>query len=88
MIPDFSKPFSAFTDGDRNPASYIIGQHYEAVDRVIDHLIKLYDQKIDIGDENMFNAVMARYGLLGDGFESEKEYIIKRVGEILRARLI
>lgn len=88
MIPNFSKPFSAFTDGDRNLASCVIGQHYEAIDRAIDHLIKLYDQRIDIGDEDIFNAVMARYGLFGDGFESEKEYIIKRVSEILRARLV
>jgi hypothetical protein len=84
MIPSFKKPFSAFTDGDNNPASFIIGQHYEARDLAINRLVGLYKQGIDIGDRDIFNSVLARYGLLDDGFCSEEEHIINEVNRRLR----
>lgn len=86
MIPNFSKPFSAFTEGDNNPASFIIGQHYEARDLAIRKLVDLYYDDYDIEDEELFNATLARYGLLEDGFCSEENYIIQEVGRIIRKR--
>ena len=83
-IPDFSKPFSAFTHGDNNPASFIIGQHYEARDQAIDELVAKYKQGVDIGDRNIFNSILNKHGLLDDGFESEEEYIIQEVNRRIR----
>ena len=85
MIPNFSKPFSAFTAGDKNPASFIIGQHYESVDLAINKLVDLYHDDFDIADPAIFNATLARYGLYGDGFESEVQYIIEQVGKRIGA---
>lgn len=83
MIPNFKQPFSAFTDGDNNPASFIIGQHYEARDLAIKRLVDMYHDDIDISDRDIFNSVLARYGLFKDGFCSEEEYIIKEVSRRL-----
>jgi hypothetical protein len=85
MIPNFKKPFSAFTDGDNNPASFIIAQHYEARDLAIKRLVSMYEDDYDIADREVFNSVLETYGLLNDGFESEEEYIVKEVGRRLRA---
>lgn len=84
MMPNFKKPFSAFTDGDNNPASFIIGQHVEARDLAIKRLVEMYNNGIDIGDRDIFNSVLARYGLLNNGFCSEEEYIIDAVNRRLR----
>ena len=86
MIPNFSKPFSAFTEGDGNPASFIIGQHYEARDLAIRKLVDLYYDYYDIGDRSLFNSVLARYGLLDDGFNSEEDYIIEQVNKEIKRR--
>lgn len=79
MIPNFSRPFSAFTNNDNNPASFIIGQHYEARDLAIRKLIDMYFDDYDIEDRDIFESVLHRYGLLDDGFESEEEFIIQEV---------
>ncbi len=79
MTPNFKSPFSAFYAGDKNPASFIIGHHYEAVSGAIDRLVEMYEDDIDIGDREVFNSVLARYGLLEDGFCSEEDYIIAQV---------
>lgn len=85
MIPNFKKPFSAFTEKDKNPASFIIGQHCEAVDLAINKLVDLYNDDFDIEDRDIFNSTLARYGLYGDGFESEVQYIIEQVGKRIGA---
>ena len=84
MIPDFSRPLSAFACDYSNPASCIMGQHYGAIDRAIDRFVTLYKEGYDICDEDLFNATLARYGLLGDGFNAERDYILEQVGKELR----
>ena len=79
MIPNFKAPFSAFTANDNNPASFVIGHHYEAVSGAIDRLVDMYNDDIDIGDRQIFNSVLKHYGLLDDGFCSEEAYIIEEV---------
>ena len=59
-----------------NPA---IAQHYSSVDIAIDKLVDLYNDDYDITDKALFNSVLARYGLLNDGFCSEEDYIIQEV---------
>ena len=59
-------------------------QHIEARDLAIKQLVSLYRTGVDIGDREIFNSVMARYGLLRDGFESEEQYIITEVNRRIR----
>ena len=54
-------------------------QHIEARDLAIKQLVSLYRTGVDIGDREIFNSVMARYGLLKNGFASEEQYIIAEV---------
>lgn len=84
MVPNFSRPFSAFTDGDNNPASFIIGQHYEARDLAIEELFALYKKGVDIEDAEIFYAVLDKHGLTEDGFESEEETIITELRRKIR----
>jgi hypothetical protein len=84
MIPNFSTPFSAFTHGDNNPASFAIAQHYHDRDAAIEELVELYKQHIDIGHPDVFNAVLAKHNMGSDGFEDEDEYIIAEVGKRIR----
>ena len=56
-----------------------IAEHYQNVDNAIAYLVDLWKDDVDIGDREIFNKVMARYGLNDDGFESEHEYIIQEV---------
>ena len=86
MIPNWSKPFSAFTEGDNNPASFMIGQHYENRDKAIAKLVQLYREHVDIGHPDVFNAVLAEFDLGADGFPDEDEYIIEEVRKELRRR--
>ena len=62
-----------------NPISMAIAEHYEARDLAIRKLIDMHNDDYDIEDEKIFNAVLKRYGLLDDGFCSEKEYIKKAI---------
>ena len=64
-----------------------IAEHYENVDNAINYLVDLYLDDVEIDDVTVFNAVMARYGLLDDGFESEYKYIIQEVEKRIRAKL-
>lgn len=64
-----------------------IAEHYENVDNAINYLVDLYLDDVEIDDATIFNAVMARYGLLDDGFESEQKYIIQEVEKRIRAKL-
>ena len=59
-----------------NPA---IAEHYQARDLAIRKLIDMYYDDYDITDKELFNSVLARYGLLEDGFCSEEAYIIKEI---------
>lgn len=86
MSLDFKQPFSAFSDGDKNPASFIVGQHYEARDLAIRKLIELYHDGVDVNDPEIFTATLARYGLLGDGFDSTSREIVNEVNRRLRNR--
>jgi hypothetical protein len=86
MVPNFKQPFSAFTMGDNNPASFAIAQHYEARDLAIKRLVDLYFDDYDISDRRVFNAVLNHYGLIDDGFESEEDYIIQKVEELINGR--
>ena len=84
MIPNFSMPFSAFTHGDNNPASFAIAQHYQDRDAAIEELVALYEQHIDIGHPDVFNAVLAKHNMGSDGFEDEDDYIIAEVSKRIR----
>jgi hypothetical protein len=59
-----------------NPA---IAQHYSSVDLAIRKLVDMYEDDYDIFNETLLNSILARYGLLNDGFCSEREYIIEEV---------
>ena len=84
MIPNFHQPLSAFYATDNNPASFTIGQHYEARDLAIRRLVEMYFDDFDINDRRIFNAVLNEYGLLDDGFCSEEEYIIREVNKQIK----
>ena len=64
-----------------NPA---IAEHYKAVDLAIKRLVDMHNDDYDIGDREIFNSVLARYGLLEDGFCSEEAYIIQEVSKRIR----
>ena len=59
-------------------------QHIEARELAIRRLVSLYHEGVDIGDREIFNATLVRYGLKGDGFESEEKYIIQEVSRRIR----
>jgi hypothetical protein len=61
-----------------------IAEHYEARDLAIRKLIDLHNDDYDISDREIFNSVLARYGLLEDGFCSEEDYIIQEVGRRIK----
>ena len=58
-------------------------QHIEARDLAIERLIALYLDGIDISDKEIFNSVLARDGLLNDGFDA-RDYIIKEIKRRIR----
>ena len=59
-------------------------QHIEARDLAIERLVSLSRTGIDIGDKEIFISVLARHGLLSDGFESDIEYIVQEVKRRVR----
>lgn len=59
--------------------NYAIAEHYASVDLAIRNLVDLHNKGYDISDRDLFNTVLARYGLLDDGFCSEEEYIVQEV---------
>ena len=63
-----------------SPMSMAIAEHYEARDLAVRKLIEMHNDGYDISNREIFNSVLARYGLLEDGFCSEEEYIIQAVG--------
>ena len=83
MTPNFRTPFSAFTCGDNNPASFAIAQHYEARDRVVQRLVYLYKDDFDINDNDLFYTVLDQCGFSRDGFDfqSDIDYIVKEVNK-------
>ena len=54
-------------------------QHCENCELAIAKLVSLHKDGYNISDETIFKSVLARYGLLKDGFCDEREYIIKEV---------
>ena len=56
--------------------NYAIAQHYQARDAAIRCLISMLNRGYDI-DECTLCRVCLECGLTGDGFESEREYIIQ-----------
>lgn len=62
-----------------NFMSMAIAEHHQNCDLAIKKLVDMYNDDYDISDRDIFNSVLARYGLFGDGFESEEDYIIKEV---------
>ena len=69
---------------DSNICNFAIAQHYEARDLAIKRLVDMYNDDYDIGDRELFNSVLARYGLLKDGFCSEEAYIIQEVNRRIK----
>ena len=82
--PDFSHPFSAFTHSTNNPASFIIGQHYEAVDQAIEELWEMHQEGINIDDPDIFYSVLDKHSLDDDGFELEEEAIVQELNRRIR----
>lgn len=66
-----------------NYINYARAQHYEARDAAIKQLISILNSGYDI-DEWVLQKVCRECGLTGDGFESEKEYIIQALREEIR----
>ena len=62
-----------------NPIEIAVKHHYSSVELAINKLVDLYNDDYDIGNRELFNSVLARYGLLDDGFCSEEAYIIQEV---------
>ena len=60
-----------------------IAEHYQNVENIIHYLIDLYYDDVDISDQEIFNAVLKKYNLSDDGFESEIQYIIEEVNRRL-----
>lgn len=56
--------------------NYAIAQHYQARDAAIKRLISMLNRGCDI-DESTLSKVCRECGLTSDGFESEREYIIR-----------
>ena len=67
-----------------NALNLAIAEHHEAVDLAIKRLIDMHNDDYDIGDRDIFNSVLASYGLLEDGFCSEEEHIIQEVRKRIR----
>lgn len=61
--------------------NFAIAQHYEARDAAIEHLVRAYNEGVDIGDRATFNAILDEHNLRNDGFCSEESYIIKEVSK-------
>lgn len=84
MSTDFTNPFSAFTSGVSNMASYAIGQHYEARDLAIERLVEMHYDDFNITDPKILKSVLKMYGLSSNGFCSEASSILqeakRRVG--------
>lgn len=59
-----------------NYMNYAIAQHYQARDAAIKQLISILNNGYVI-DEKVLKSVCFQCGLTGDGFESEREYIIQ-----------
>lgn len=66
-----------------NYINYARAQHYEARDAAIKQLISILNSGYDI-DEWVLQKVCRECGLTGDGFESEREYIIQALREEIR----
>ena len=62
-------------------------QHIEARDLAINRLVDMYFDDYDITNREIFNATLARYGLIKDGFCSEEGYIIQEVVKKINKRL-
>lgn len=60
-----------------------IAEHYQNVENAIHYLLDLHYDDVDIFDQEIFNAVLRKYNLLDDGFESEAQYIIEEVNKRL-----
>ena len=67
-----------------NPTNFAIANHYQARDLAIRKLIDMHNDDYDITDKELFYSVLARYGLLEDGFCSEEEYIKNAVARRIR----
>ena len=62
-----------------------IANHYKNVENAINYLIDLACDDIDITNPEIFQSVMKRYDLTDDGFESEWQYILDKVREVLES---
>ena len=62
-----------------NPINFAIAEHYSNVEGAINYLVGLYEDDVDVSDPFIIDGVMKRYGLDRDGFESERQYIIREV---------
>ena len=67
-----------------NPIDFAIAEHYKNVEGAINYLVGLYEDDVDISNPFIIDRVLASYGLDDDGFESEREYIIKEVNKRIR----
>ena len=67
-----------------NPMFIAIANHHQNCELAITKLVNMYHDGYDISNADIFNSVLARYGLFGDGFESEEDYIIKEVARRIK----
>lgn len=58
---------------------YALMDHYARVDAAVKELANLYYQGTDINDNDVYYGVLARNGLLNDGFILDHEDLIKQV---------
>ena len=76
---NMSSPFSTFTKGDGNVASFAIAQRQANIDNAIAYIIGLYDDDIEVlEDIEIFRSIIKKYNLTNIS-RSEEEFIIEAV---------
>lgn len=59
--------------------NYALMDHYKRIDAAVKELADLWRQGVDVNDNNIYYEVLARNGLLNDGFTLNHEDLVKQV---------
>jgi hypothetical protein len=74
-----TQPLSAFSRGEKNAASFAIAQHQINIDNAIAYIIGLYEDDIEVLEDNeIFRSVIKKYNLTNIS-KLEEDYIVKSV---------
>lgn len=69
---------NVLVNGKVNGAAIMVRQRQESIDNTIEQLVKLYNQKIDINNDDIHDTVLENNNL-SDATVDELEYIAKEV---------